>query len=119
MLAPIIASGIDHRGFYGDFQWGKGSSLLRNLTTGLANRSPFRAVVEQKQRSPAPNKTFSSSKKASTVQISLANLMSSMGSQNWGGIMATALIITLPVVVFFAVIQKNLIAGLTQGAVKG
>lgn len=62
---------------------------------------------------------LTTSKRATTVQVALANLMDSMGSQNWGGIMATALIITVPVVLFFSLVQKNLIAGLTQGSVKG
>jgi ABC-type glycerol-3-phosphate transport system permease component len=56
---------------------------------------------------------------AQTVQIAVANLMESMGAQNWGGIMASGVIVSLPVVIFFAIVQRNLISGLTQGAMKG
>ncbi|GAA1761220.1 carbohydrate ABC transporter permease [Luedemannella helvata] len=37
----------------------------------------------------------------------------------WGPMMASALITSIPVVVFFLVIQRNIAAGLTAGAVKG
>ena len=37
----------------------------------------------------------------------------------WGPLMAGALITSLPVVIFFLIIQKNIAAGLTAGAVKG
>jgi N,N'-diacetylchitobiose transport system permease protein len=37
----------------------------------------------------------------------------------WGPLMAGALITSIPVVVFFLIIQKNIAAGLTAGAVKG
>jgi N,N'-diacetylchitobiose transport system permease protein len=37
----------------------------------------------------------------------------------WGPLMAGALITSLPVVIFFSVIQKNIATGLTAGAVKG
>lgn len=37
----------------------------------------------------------------------------------WGPLMAGALITSTPVVVFFLIIQKNIAAGLTAGAVKG
>jgi N,N'-diacetylchitobiose transport system permease protein len=37
----------------------------------------------------------------------------------WGPLMAGAIITSLPVVIFFLVIQRNIAAGLTAGAVKG
>ncbi|HLT10620.1 MAG TPA: carbohydrate ABC transporter permease [Micromonosporaceae bacterium] len=37
----------------------------------------------------------------------------------WGPLMAGAIITSLPVVIFFLMIQKNIAAGLTAGAVKG
>jgi len=37
----------------------------------------------------------------------------------WGPLMAGAIITSIPVVIFFLVIQKNIAAGLTAGAVKG
>jgi ABC-type glycerol-3-phosphate transport system permease component len=94
-----------------------GRIILPLLAPFLVSVSIYAAIISWNDYQYAL--ILTSSQKASTVQIALANLMESMGSQNWGGIMATALVITLPVVVFFAFIQRNLIAGLTQGAVKG
>lgn len=37
----------------------------------------------------------------------------------WGPLMAGAILTSLPVVIFFLIIQKNIAAGLTAGAVKG
>ena len=56
---------------------------------------------------------------AKTVQIGIAEMMDSMGKQNWGGIMASGVIITIPIIALFGFIQRYLIQGLTAGAVKG
>ncbi|RTE10268.1 carbohydrate ABC transporter permease [Paenibacillus whitsoniae] len=56
---------------------------------------------------------------AKTVQVGIAEVMESMGSTNWGGILASGVIIILPIIVIFAIIQKFLIEGLTAGSVKG
>ena len=42
-----------------------------------------------------------------------------IGAINWGGIMAMGVVVTIPVVILFALVQKWLIEGLTSGAVKG
>ena len=62
---------------------------------------------------------LTSSKQAKTIQVGLAQLMESSGKHNWGGILATATIVVVPVVILFALIQKYLIQGMTAGAVKG
>jgi ABC-type glycerol-3-phosphate transport system permease component len=62
---------------------------------------------------------LTSSEKAKTVQIALAELMSFLGKSNWGGILASGVIISLPVIVLFSFIQKFLIEGITKGAIKG
>jgi ABC-type glycerol-3-phosphate transport system permease component len=38
---------------------------------------------------------------------------------NWGGLMAAALVVSLPVVLIFFFLQRNFVSGLTAGAVKG
>jgi N,N'-diacetylchitobiose transport system permease protein len=41
------------------------------------------------------------------------------GSVNWGAIMAASAMFTIPVMVFFVIVQRRLRAGLVAGAVKG
>ncbi|CAH1199281.1 Inner membrane ABC transporter permease protein YcjP [Paenibacillus plantiphilus] len=56
---------------------------------------------------------------AKTVQVGIAEVMESMGAANWGGILASGVIVILPIVIIFAFIQKLLIEGLTAGGIKG
>lgn len=46
-------------------------------------------------------------------------LMGHMGTESWGLLMAAALTIIMPVMILFFIAQKWLVAGLTEGAVKG
>jgi multiple sugar transport system permease protein len=61
---------------------------------------------------------MTSSSSTRTVQIGIAQVMESMGAQNWGGILAAGVLAVVPVVVLFALAQRYLIQGLTAGAVK-
>ena len=38
---------------------------------------------------------------------------------DWGAIMASSTLITIPVIVFFLLVQRRMVTGLTAGAVKG
>ncbi|TYL51468.1 carbohydrate ABC transporter permease [Nocardioides sp. BGMRC 2183] len=38
---------------------------------------------------------------------------------DWGAIMAASTLITIPVIIFFVIVQRRMVAGLTAGAVKG
>ena len=38
---------------------------------------------------------------------------------DWGAIMASSTLITIPVIVFFLIVQRRMVSGLTAGAVKG
>lgn len=62
---------------------------------------------------------LTSSIDAKTVQLGIAELMDSMGKANWGGIMAAGVATTIPIILLFAFIQRQLIEGLTAGSVKG
>lgn len=62
---------------------------------------------------------LTSSDAAKTVQVGLAELLGFFGKTSWGGIMASGVLTSLPVVILFVVIQRYLIEGLTSGAVKG
>jgi len=62
---------------------------------------------------------LTSSSESKTIQLGIAELMDSMGVANWGGILAAGVTTTIPIVILFAIIQKQLIEGLTAGSVKG
>jgi len=53
-----------------------------------------------------------------TVAIGLRSFFGQF-SNEWGAIMAASTLITVPVMVFFILVQRRLAAGLTSGAVKG
>jgi len=56
---------------------------------------------------------------ARTVAVQLYNIATvQFAAGQWGGIMAESIIFTIPVVVVFVILQKNLVEGLTGGAVK-
>jgi len=61
---------------------------------------------------------ITSSAEMRTAQIYLyANIGDTQ--TDWGGLMAAAVVVTIPVVVVFAVLQRRFVAGLTTGALKG
>lgn len=53
-----------------------------------------------------------------TVSIGLRQFFG-LHSNDWGSVMAASTIITIPVMVFFIVVQRRLASGLVEGAVKG
>jgi len=53
-----------------------------------------------------------------TVAIGLKSFFG-LHSNDWGSIMAASTIITIPVMIFFVVVQRRLSSGLVAGAVKG
>jgi len=53
-----------------------------------------------------------------TLPTGLMSFITKLGI-NWGEMSAAGLIALLPACLFFAVIQRFLVAGLTAGAVKG
>jgi len=59
-----------------------------------------------------------SSSSKQTLTIWLASFTTQHGT-DWGGLMAGATLTSLPVVVFFLLVQRRVTGGLTAGAVKG
>ncbi|MFC7406448.1 carbohydrate ABC transporter permease [Georgenia alba] len=54
-----------------------------------------------------------------TLPVGLTLLQDIDGMQNWGVLMAATVVVTLPMLIFFLVLQRRLVAGLTAGAVTG
>jgi len=57
--------------------------------------------------------------RARTIPVGIALFEGLYGQIPWGNIMAASVIATLPVVILTIVFQRNIIEGLTQGAIKG
>jgi N,N'-diacetylchitobiose transport system permease protein len=53
-----------------------------------------------------------------TLPVWLSNFRTNFGV-DWGGTMAAATLFTLPVLIFFLIVQDRMVGGLTAGAVKG
>lgn len=61
---------------------------------------------------------FITSTSKKTVQLGVYSFIGEY-STDWGGLMAAAVVSLVPVIVFFTFVQKNLVTGITAGAVKG
>lgn len=53
------------------------------------------------------------------LPVGLTRLQDAEGLTNWGPVMAGTVLTTLPMIIVFLILQKNMIKGLTAGAVKG
>ena len=53
-----------------------------------------------------------------TLPVWLVSFSTSTGT-DYGGLIAASTLFALPVVVFFALVQRHLVEGMTAGAVKG
>jgi len=53
-----------------------------------------------------------------TVSIGLRQFFG-VHSNDWGSVMAASTIITIPVMIFFIIVQRRLSSGIVAGAVKG
>ena len=62
--------------------------------------------------------TLTSDPKLRTLPVGQAFFLTE-NSSNWGALMAVSLVISIPVVAFFLLLQRYFIRALTEGAVKG
>jgi ABC-type glycerol-3-phosphate transport system permease component len=62
--------------------------------------------------------TFMNTEEKKTLPLVLQQFVG-RGDVDWGAVMATSVIYTLPVVIFFLLLRKRLMLGMTAGAVKG
>jgi ABC-type glycerol-3-phosphate transport system permease component len=62
--------------------------------------------------------TFMNSEERKTLPLVLQSFVG-RGDTDWGAVMATSVIYTLPVAIFFLLLRKRLMLGMTAGAVKG
>jgi ABC-type glycerol-3-phosphate transport system permease component len=62
--------------------------------------------------------TFMDTEEKKTLPVILQQFVG-RGDTDWGAVMATSVIYTVPVVIFFLLLRKRLMLGMTAGAVKG
>ena len=62
--------------------------------------------------------TFLSDERATTLPVALQRYVDTFAT-DWGGFAAGAVLVSLPVMLLFFVLQKHLVGGLTAGGVKG
>ena len=62
--------------------------------------------------------TFNNNANLRPMTAGIYNFMSTYGTQ-WNRIMAYAVLLVLPVVVIFVLLQKYIVGGLLEGSVKG
>ena len=63
--------------------------------------------------------TFMKDQSMYTLPVWLASFSTPTSGTDFGGQMAASVLFSLPVVVFFMIIQRNLVTGMSAGAVKG
>jgi ABC-type glycerol-3-phosphate transport system permease component len=62
---------------------------------------------------------FISSEKNKTLPLGLATWIGQDNLYSWGMLLASAVLITIPVVIFYLLVQRSLVSGLAEGATKG
>ena len=92
------------------------SVLLPLVAPGLVATSVFSFITAWNEFILAL--TFLSDQDKYTVSLGLRQFFLQF-STDWGGLMAASTIITVPVMVFFVLVQRRLTDGLVAGAVKG
>lgn len=92
------------------------SVLLPLVAPGLVATSVFSFIVAWNEFIFAL--TFMSDDTKYTVAVGLRQFFGQYGT-NWGAVMAGSTLITIPVMIFFVLVQRRLASGLVAGAVKG
>jgi N,N'-diacetylchitobiose transport system permease protein len=98
--------------------WGRmfWSVLLPLVAPGLVATSVFSFIMAWNEFIFAL--TFMGDQDKYTVAVGLRRFFGQYGT-DWGAVMAASTLITIPVMVFFVVVQRRLTSGLVAGAVKG
>ena len=111
-----------HQAIHGHQQARRGftGSDRRNKPDGIDNAA-LKTTMSSRHRQgnqPVLAKTFLRSTEVFTLPVGLGQLIVA-DVQPWGELMAASLLTALPVIVFYMLGQKFMIAGLTAGSVKG
>jgi ABC-type glycerol-3-phosphate transport system permease component len=62
---------------------------------------------------------FTSSERKKVLTLGLATWIGQDSIYSWGMLLAAAVLVTVPVLIFYLLVQRKLVAGLAGGATKG
>lgn len=106
------AAMVDGCGRWGAFQ----KVTLPLLGPGLVATSVFAFITAWNEFLFA--KVLIRSQDKETLPVFLSGFQTAFGT-DWGGAMAASVFFTVPALVFFLIVQRKMVAGVTAGAVKG
>ncbi|MEV6715048.1 carbohydrate ABC transporter permease [Lentzea sp. NPDC051208] len=106
------AAMVDGCGRWGAFQ----KVTLPLLGPGLVATSVFAFITAWNEFLFA--KVLIRSQDRETLPVWLSGFETAFGT-DWGGAMAASVLFTVPALVFFLIVQRKMVAGVTAGAVKG
>jgi N,N'-diacetylchitobiose transport system permease protein len=121
MLRGFVAAvpkDIEEAAYVDGASWGRmfWTILMPLVAPGLVATSIFSFIVAWNEFIFAL--TFMSDESRYTAAVGLREFFTAYGN-DWGAIMAGSTLITIPVMIFFVIVQRRLSAGLVAGAVKG
>jgi N,N'-diacetylchitobiose transport system permease protein len=91
--------------------------LLPLVAAGLVATSVFAFITSWNEYIFAS--TLLSNGATQTVTVWLANFYGGSRAVDWGAVMAASTLISIPVVIFFLLVQRRIAFGMTAGAVRG
>ncbi len=117
-FVQAIPREIEEAAYLDGASWGRmfRSVLLPLVAPGLVATSVFSFITAWNEFIFAL--TFMSDDSKYTVAVGLRSFFGQYNT-DWGAVMAFSTLITLPVIVFFLVVQRRLSSGLVAGAVRG
>ncbi len=121
MLRGFVAAvpvEIEEAAYVDGASWGRmfWSILVPLVAPGVVATSVFSFITAWNEFIFAL--TFMSDSSKYTVAVGLQKFFGE-NTTDWGAVMAASSLITVPVLVFFVLVQRNLTSGLAAGAVKG
>ncbi len=121
MLRGFVAAvpvEVEEAAYVDGASWGRmfWSVLFPLVAPGLVATSVFSFITAWNEFIFAL--TFLQDDSKYTVAIGLQRFFG-QNTADWGPIMAASTLITIPVIIFFVAVQRNLVSGLSAGAVKG
>lgn len=122
MLRGFVAAvpkDIEEAAYVDGASWGRmfWSVLMPLVAPGLVATSIFSFIVAWNEFIFAV--TFINDQGKYTAAVGLREFYNSPYGDDWGAMMAGSTLITVPVMIFFVLVQRRLSSGLVAGAVKG